>query len=247
MKILLINPNISDSVTELIRLEAQRSALPGTEVLAQTAQFGVAYIETRAEAVIGAHAVLQSAACHANDMDAVIVAAYGDPGLCALKELLDVPVIGLTEASIAEAHLYGGRFSLVGISQRIGVWYQEVIRAYGFNDRMASYRGLNASFSEVGRVQDERRDMLLQLCLECVEKDGADSIILSGAPLAGLARDVADRIPVPLIDGVGSAMRAAQSLVALGGIQRHTGSYARPPHKGNRGLSTELQRMFNRQ
>ena len=31
-RILLINPNISDSVSDLIRAEAQRSASPGTEV-----------------------------------------------------------------------------------------------------------------------------------------------------------------------------------------------------------------------
>ena len=53
MKLLLINPNISDSVSALIRAEAQRSASPGTSIEVLTAPFGVAYIETRMEAVIG--------------------------------------------------------------------------------------------------------------------------------------------------------------------------------------------------
>ena len=245
MKILLINPNISENVTELIRLEAVRGSLPGTEIVTETAEFGVAYIETRAEAVIGAHAVLQIAAVHAGEVDAVIVAAYGDPGVNALKEMLDVPVVGLTEATIAEAHLYGGRFSLVGISQRIGIWYEEVIQAYGLRDRMASYRGLDSAFSNVGLVQQERRELLLRLCLECVEKDGADSIILSGAPLAGLAREISDQVPVPLIDGVGSAMRAAQSLATVGLIRRTAGSYANLPRKLNRGLSAALEKVLS--
>jgi len=42
MKLLLINPNISESVSELIRSEAQRTASAGTEIEVLTAPFGVA-------------------------------------------------------------------------------------------------------------------------------------------------------------------------------------------------------------
>ena len=56
MRLLLINPNISDSVTTLIEAEARRSASPETQITMQTAAFGVAYIETRFEALIGAYA-----------------------------------------------------------------------------------------------------------------------------------------------------------------------------------------------
>ena len=61
-RLLLINPNISDSVSELIRAEAERSASPGTSIAVVTAPFGVAYIETRFEALIGAYATAQVAA-----------------------------------------------------------------------------------------------------------------------------------------------------------------------------------------
>jgi Asp/Glu/hydantoin racemase len=246
MKILIINPNISESVTELIVQEAIRSCLAGTEIVAETADAGVAYIETRAEAVFGAHAVLKKVAKHYEHVDAVIVAAYGDPGVCAAKELVDIPVIGLTEATLAEAHLIGGRYSLVGISERIGVWYRETVRYYGFESRMASYRGLSKGFAHVACVQQEKRQMLLDLCLSCVEQDGADSIILSGAPLAGLAREIETQIPVPLIDGVGAAMRAAQSLASRGSLVRKRGSYAAPPKKESKGLPIEIERLLHK-
>jgi allantoin racemase len=247
MKILIINPNISESVTELIVQEARRSSLIGTEIITETADVGVAYIETRAEAVFGALAVLQKVAKHHESVDAVIVAAYGDPGVCAAKELVDIPVIGLTEATLAEAHLMGGRFSLVGISERIGVWYREVVRYYGFESRMASYRGLSKGFSNVSCVQQEKRQMLLNLCFACVDQDGADSIILCGAPLAGLAREITDQVPVPLVDGVGAAMRAAQSMASRGRIMRTRGSYAALPKKGNRGLPVEIENFLQQQ
>ena len=79
MKLLLINPNTTDSVSELIRAEALRSASPGTDITVMTAPFGVAYIETRFEALIGAYATAQLAAEHCADFDAIVVAAFGDP------------------------------------------------------------------------------------------------------------------------------------------------------------------------
>ncbi len=62
MKILLINPNITDSITEVMAGEARRSASPGTEIVAVTANFGTLYIENRIEAAIASHAVLESLA-----------------------------------------------------------------------------------------------------------------------------------------------------------------------------------------
>ena len=96
MRLLLVNPNISDSVSDLIRAEAQRSASPGTEIEVLTAPFGVAYIETRFEALVGAYAAAQVAAENVDRFDAVVVAAFGDPGLTGLRELLPVPVTGMT-------------------------------------------------------------------------------------------------------------------------------------------------------
>ena len=99
MRLLLINPNISDSVSELIRAEAARSASAGTEVEVLTAPFGVAYIETRFEALIGAYATAQLACEHADRYDAVVVAAFGDPGLAGLREVLPVPVTGTSSTA----------------------------------------------------------------------------------------------------------------------------------------------------
>lgn len=240
MKILLINPNISTSVTELIKAEALRVASPSVEIRAITSSLGVAYIETRAEAAVGAYAVLEMIARHHHGYDAVIVAAYGDPGVLAAKEMMDKPVIGLTEASLAQAHLMGGRFSLVGVSKRIGVWYRETVASYGFSDRFISFRGLEQQFSDVGLVQQERGEMLHQMCMTCVQEDQADSIILCGAPLAGLAREIESRVPVPLIDGVGSAVRMAEALVRGPRFARGAGSYAPLPKKTSAGLSAEL-------
>jgi Asp/Glu/hydantoin racemase len=245
MRLLLINPNISDSVSELIRAEAERSASAGTEIEVLTAPFGVAYIETRFEALIGAYAAAQLAAEHHRRFDAVIVAAFGDPGLPGLREALPIPVTGLTEAALASACLLGSRFSIVAISQRIRAWYRETIGHYGLAGRLASIRGLDEPLADIGTVQAEQGDRLVALAERCVDDDGADVIVLAGAPLAGLARSLAGRLPVPAVDGVSSAVRHAETLVRLAPGKAQRGSFAAPPVKANRGLPPALARLLD--
>ena len=244
MKLLFINPNISDSVSDLIRTEAMRSASPGTEITVLTAPVGVAYIETRFEALIGAYAAAELAAQHHADFDAVVVAAFGDPGLGGLREALPCPVTGLTEAALASACLLGQRFSIVAISQRIRPWYRETVQACGLTGRLASIRGLDEPLADIGTVQTDQGERLVQLAQRCVDEDGADVIVLAGAPLAGLARGLAGRLPVPMVDGVSSAVRHAESLVALRPHRPTGGSFAPPPLKPNRGLSPALSLLL---
>lgn len=244
MKLLLLNPNVSDSVTALIRAEAERSASPGTEVEALTAPFGVAYIETRFEALIGAYAAAQLAAEHHERFDAVVLAAFGDPGLGGLREALPCPVTGLTEAALASACLLGQRFSIVAISQRIRAWYRETVQSYGLESRLASIRGLDEALADIGSVQADQGERLIALAERCVADDGADVIVLAGAPLAGLARSLRGRLPVPAVDGVSSAVRHAESLVALQPGRARRGSFAPPPAKPNRGLPPAVERLL---
>ncbi len=77
-----------------------------------------------------------------------------------------------------------------------------------------------------------------------VEEDGADVIVLAGAPLAGLAARVRNRIEVPVIEGVAAAIRQAELLVRLDVRKAVAGTYRQPPPKPTVGLSPALSRLF---
>lgn len=246
MKLLVINPNISESVSTLIRSEALRVASPSTEIIMRTAPAGVEYIETRLESLLAAPAVAQLIAAEAGTVDAVVVAAFGDPGMPALKELVPVPVIGITEAALATASLLGVRFSIVAISERITAWYRECVQRNGLESRLASIRSLRDSLPDIGSVQQDFRPHLERLAHEVVDKDGADVVILAGAPLAGLAREVRDAIPVPVVDGISAGVAQAELLVRLNCGTHRAGTFAPPPNKSNTGLSAELAGLLAR-
>lgn len=246
MKILVINPNISESVSALIEAEAQRSASPGTEIAVATAPFGVAYIETRLEALVGAYASACVAAERHGTYDGVVVAAFGDPGLQGVKELIDVPVVGLTESSLMTAATLGQRFSIIAISPRIKAWYRETVERSHLASRLASIRALEEPLRDIGSVQQDHAQRLKALCSEVVEVDGADVIIIAGAPLAGLARQIREELPVPVVDGVSSAIAQLEGLVRLSPKKATKGSFTQPPVKPNRGLPGPLARLLSR-
>jgi Asp/Glu/hydantoin racemase len=91
-RILIVNPNVTEAITATMVEEARRTAAPDTEMVPATARFGTLYIENRVESAIAGHAVLETLAEHAPGCDAAIVAAFGDPGVFAAKEMLaDIP------------------------------------------------------------------------------------------------------------------------------------------------------------
>src|SRR4051794_19114750 len=113
MKLLLVNPNMTQAVTDRVAAEARRIASPGTEVTAVTGAFGVAVVSTEAEAVVAAHAALDLLAEHYEGHDAAIIAMSFDAGVVAARRLLPIPVLGITGAAIHTACLLGRRFGMI--------------------------------------------------------------------------------------------------------------------------------------
>jgi allantoin racemase len=240
MRLLLVNPNVTQAITDTMMAEARRVASPGTELTAVTARFGTRYVENRAEAAVAAHAVVEALAEHGRGCDAAIIAAFGDPGLAAAKELMDIPVVGVSEAALLIAYLLGRRYSIVCLTPRLRTWYMECAREHDLAARMASVRALDRLVPDSPQAREALREPLVEACQRAIEEDDAEVIIVGGGPIAGLAREIADRLPVPTLDGVSCAVRLAETLVALGPRAPERGSFARPRGKPSRGLSPAL-------
>ncbi len=240
MKLLLINPNVTEAVTDRMAAEARLAASPGTEIVPVTAAFGVAYIENRAEAAIGGHAVLDALARQEAGCDAAIVAAFGDPGLAAAREFAGIPVFGISEAAMLTAWTVARRYSIVCLTPRLRRWYIECAEEHGLAGRLASVRALDVPIPDIAQAAEQLRTRLLEECLAAVAEDDAEAIILGGGPIAGLARGMADQIPVPLLDGVACAVRLAEAITGLHLRKATSGTFARPRPKAATGLDPAL-------
>jgi len=240
MKILVANPNTSTGVTERLVASAQLVATPGTQLLPMTASYGVPYIATRAEAAIGAAAALEMLAGQRGRIDAAIVAAFGDPGLGGARELFDFPVVGMAEAAMLMACTLGRRFGIVSFSRSLEPWFSEIVAWHGMTGRCAAIRTLDEGFRTIDDVQEEKEAVLIDLALRTVKNDAADVVILAGAPLSGLANKIADRVPVPLVDGIQAATVMAEGLVRMRPRKATAGTFRRPAPKDSKGLAPAL-------
>jgi allantoin racemase len=246
MRILVLNANTTDFVTQTAAAEARRVASPGTEIVTATADFGAAIVATRSEHAIAEHAAVVLAARHATECDAVVIAVSYDTGLKALREMLSVPVVGMTEAALLSACMLGGPIGLISFGKRVWPIYRELIEGYGLTGRIAGKRVSDNTTAYKPGDYSALDAELVATAHDLIEKDGAESIVVLGAVMAGASRRIEARVPVPVLDGMRCAIPQAEALVRIGARKPATGSYALPGERGVSNLSDALARYFAR-
>jgi len=233
-------------MTARMERAAAAALAPDVTLTTLTAARGLPYIASRAEAQLAGAAVLESLAEHQAGFDAAVIAAFGDPGLIAARELFDLPIVGMAEAAMLTACLLGQRFGIVTFSGTLLPWYEDAVALSGLSARCACVRSVSAAFRSVTEVQHELEAEIVTLANRAAAEDGADAVILAGAPLTGLAARIGEAVPVPLVDPLAAALGQAQGLVRLGARPPLTGRFARPPAKPATGLAPALRRWIER-
>jgi allantoin racemase len=242
--ILLINPNTTASITDLVLRNAKRFASKGTTLRAVTGAFGPRYIASRVGYAIAGHAAVDALANDRGRKDAVVLACFGDPGLAALKEIAKVPVVGMAEASILQACAVGNRFSIVTGGERWQAMLEEFVASHGLSSRLASIRTVAPTGADIARNPKAAMALLAKGCSACVREDGADVVILGGAGLAGLAAKLKSAVAAPLLDGVACAISMAEALVKQKPAKAATGALALPAPVDSIGLSKGLAKLI---
>lgn len=244
MRLLVINPNTTDSITHKVGA-CVRAIVPQTcEVEAVTAQFGPRYISSRAAFAIASHASLDAFARHGADAHAILLACFGDPGLDALREVASVPVIGLVEAAAHEASANGRRFAIVTGGERWGPMLEELLRLRRLDANLAAIRTLAPSGAAIAADPEGSIALLAQACESIVKETGAQAIILGGAGLVNLAARVQPFVSAPLICSVEAGVRAA-----LAALEQRASSGRMPAGDGvdSLGLSPALTALMKGQ
>lgn len=246
MRLLVVQSNTTQAITDLVAEEARRAASPGTEIQAVCGAFGARGIECRTEAAIAAHATVTSFAEHAEGVDAGVIACFSDPGLAAARELMPFPVVGIAEASMLTACMLGGRFSILTLGARMAQPLRELVMLYGLSQRFAGIRTIERRVVQAGADPAALAGEVADLAERAVREDGAEVIILGGGAIAGLARSLAARVPVPLLDGVTCAVRMAEALAGIQPAKARAGSFCPPAEKELVGVEAALEAFFKR-
>jgi allantoin racemase len=237
MKIRIINPNTTWSMTEKIGACARAVARPGTQIVAVSPAMGPVSIESHYDEALAAVGLLQEiAAGEQAGCDGYVVACFGDPGLKAARELARGPVLGIAEAAMHAASFVGTSFSVVTTLARTTGTAWGLAESYGMRRFCANVRAVELPVLELERPGSDARSRITAECRRALEEDGSDAIVLGCAGMADLCSHIAAEIGVPVIDGVAAATTMVESLVAMGLRTSKRGELARPAPKPVVGL-----------
>jgi allantoin racemase len=231
MRIRVVNPNTTESMTALIEASARAVIGPGTTLDAVTPIMGPASIESHYDEALAVPGLLAAIAAGERDgVDGYVVACFGDPGLDAAREVAAGPVIGIAEAAMHAATLVGRGFSVVTTLDRTRG------RAWDLAARYApagACRGVHACEIPVLDLEGDPAVLtrVVGLARTALDRDGSDVIVLGCAGMADLCAAATAELGVPVIDGVAAATLLVQSLLTLGVATSKRGEYAHPPAK----------------
>jgi allantoin racemase len=231
MRLLVINPNSTVSMTEKIGLAARAAASKGTEVIAVNPPHGPVSIEgyyDEALSVPGLLHVIQTTPA----FDAVIIACFDDTGLDAARCLTDRPVIGIGEAAYHFASMISNKFSVVTTLARSVPALEHNLHRYGLSARCARVRSSEVAVLELEHPGSDACHRISAEIGRAVAEDRAEAIVLGCAGMADLAKDLAAEHGLPVLDGVSCAVRMAEAMVGLDLRTSRLGGYApSPAHK----------------
>lgn len=215
LRLLLINGNTSTQITDRLLTMAQDYLGETVQVEARTAPWGAPYIKTRRQCAVAAHAVLEAAETAfqeaAKPYDVCVLACFGEPGIGAVRELAACPVVGMAEAAVLSALQLGQRYVIVTPGQHWPNMLEELLRSYALFSRCAGI--LPVVTDGLGR--SAMADLVREAVRQAVEAHGADVVIVGGAAFAGIPRELALELPVPVVDSIHAVLSQALGLAML--------------------------------
>jgi allantoin racemase len=237
MKLLVVNPNTTASMTAKIGAAARAVAAPGTEILAVNPDAGPVSIEGFYDEAFSVPGLLREIAKgEAMGVAGHVIACFDDTGLEAARSLASAPVIGIGEAAYHMASLLAHRFSVVTTLSRSIPALETNLLKYGLDRRCARVRAAEVPVLE---LEDPRSDAAARIGEEIERakaEDHAEAIVLGCAGMADLAGHLSRRHGLPVVDGVAAAVTLAEGLARLGLATSKAGGYAAPRAKPYTGL-----------
>ncbi|HIQ52444.1 Asp/Glu/hydantoin racemase [Halopseudomonas pachastrellae] len=217
MHIRVINPNTTQAMTDTIGTAAKAVAASGTRISATQPDSGPVSIESHFDEAVSVLGVLDEIrAGERENVDAYIIACFGDPGLNAARELTRAPVIGIAEAAFHAATLISTRFSVVTTLPRTTIIAEHLLDSYGMASRCRRVRAADIPVLELEANPDLALERIIEECLKAKQEDGIGAIVLGCGGMADLTPQISAAVGLPIVEGVTAAVKLAEALVGLG-------------------------------
>lgn len=226
-RVLVINPNTSKEMTKHIGRVLKKVKFRDTVLKVVDLERGPKTIESSYDVGLAVPEMLKIIERESKEFNAILIACFADPGLEAAREICQIPVLGIMEASIYVASMLGEKFSILSINKRRAPTKWRYVRSLGLSGRMASVVSLDMPVVTMER--DKGRLMVeIERAVEKAVKDGAEVIILGCAAMAGYSKEIEERVGIPVVDPIVVGFKMAEIFADIGLCQSKVGCYSTP-------------------
>lgn len=235
MRIKVIVPVSTDLWNDMIKSAYEMYKDSDTEIDIVNIKRGPESIEQiYDEAWAALPTLLEAEKAEKEGYDAVIDYCFGDPVLEAIKEALNIPVVGINEPSVHLASILGRKFSIIGVGGKEAQGMMcDKITHYGLSDRLASIRITDIRVLDIKKEFNKLVDALAEEGRRAIEEDGADVLVLGCGSLLNIAEILQKKLNVPVIDPGLAALKIVEDIVKLK-LTHSKKAYIKPYAKKNR-------------
>lgn len=212
--LIVINPNSSHSVTAGIDAAIDPLRALGVPIRCETLAEGPPGIETQAQADLVVPHLLARAAALRDAALGYVIACFGDPGLFALRDQTDLPVLGIQECGVLSALTRGQRFGVISILPGSIPRHMRAFGAMGVLGRCAGDRALNLGVGDLAQG-DTVLARMIAVGHSLRQDDGADVIIMGCAGMARYRAPLEQALGCPVIEPCQAAAAMAVGQIAL--------------------------------
>ena len=225
MKILVVNPNTTASMTTKIAAAARAIARPDTEIIAVNSQNGPPSIQGYLDIAACVPGLLAAIKQHPN-VDAIVIACFDDTGLDAVRALVSVPVLGIGEAAYHAASMIAAKFSVITTLSRSVPGLEDNLLRYGLMQKCVRVRATDIPVLKLEDGDPATLEIIRTEIKAAITEDHAEAIILGCAGMTDLMAQLSAEFGLPIIDGVTAGVTFAEALVNNGLKTSKIGAYA---------------------
>ena len=212
--LIVINPNSSQTVTDGIDAAIAPLRSFGIPIRCLSLAEGPPGIETQRQADLTIAPMLRLAAAQ-KDAAGYVIACFGDPGLHALRDQTELPVVGIQEAAVMSALTLGQRFGVIAILPASIPRHLRAFGAIGVLDRLAGDRALGLGVADLADP-GKSLDAMIATGKRLRDEDGANVLIMGCAGMAMYRDLLQEATGLPVVEPTQVAVSMALGQIRLG-------------------------------
>ena len=199
IKVLIPNSGMSRSILEAREIMLSRAVSADTQISLDRSAAGPESLDSKPDQSLPASLIIKDPIqAEKEGADALIIDCFSDLAVDAVRENVEIPVIGPGEVTLSAAAMLSNRFTVVTTTEgNISRTYRRLKDSY-LTRKMTSVRALNIPVAELRENPEATKEYLERVVTEAIEEEAVDGVVLACLGMAQYGEAIEKKIRLNL-------------------------------------------------